>query len=123
MNIMKRQKDMTPQNETPRSEGVQYATGEEQRTAAYGSREEEAAGSKQERHSVVDVSGDESKLRCCKEEYCIGTWNVRSMNPGKLDVVKQEMERINIDILGISELKWTGMSEFNSDGHYIYYRG
>ena len=65
--------------------------------------------------------GAESKVRCCKEQYCIGTWNVRSMNQGKLDVVKQEMVRINIDILGISELKWTGMGKFNSDDHYIYY--
>ena len=58
---------------------------------------------------VVDASGDESKTRCCKEQYCIETWNVRSMNQGKLDVVKQEMARVNIDILGISELKWTGL--------------
>ena len=58
-----------------------------------------------------------------KEQYCIGTWNVRSMNQGKLEVVKQEMTRVNIDILGISELKWTGMGEFNSDDHYIYYCG
>ena len=69
----------------------------------------------------VDVTGDRSKVRCCKEQYCIGTWNVRSMNQGKLEVVKQEMARVNIDILGISELKWTGMGEFNSDDHYIYY--
>ena len=60
---------------------------------------------------------------CCKEQYCIGTWNVRSMNQGKLEVVKQEMARANINILGISELKWTGMGEFNSDDHYIYYYG
>ena len=60
-------------------------------------------------------------VRCCKEQYCIGSWNVRSMNQGKLEVVKQEMARVNIDILGISELKWTGMAEFNSDDHYIYY--
>ena len=60
-------------------------------------------------------------LRCCKEQYCIGTWNVRSMNQGKLEVVKQEMARVNVDILGISKLKWTGMDEFNSDDHYIYY--
>ena len=83
----------------------------------------EAAGPKQIRHSVVDVSGDESKILCCKEQYCIGTWNVRSINQGKLDVVKQEMVRININILGISELKWTGMTDFNSDDHYIYYCG
>ena len=69
----------------------------------------------------VDVTGDRSKIRCCKEQYCIGTWNVRSMNKGKLEMVKQEMARVNIDILGISKLKWTGMGEFNSDDHYIYY--
>ena len=69
----------------------------------------------------VDVSGDRGKVRCCKEQYCIGTWNVRSMNEGKLKVVKQKMARVNIDILGISELKWTGNSEFDSDDHYIYY--
>ena len=63
------------------------------------------------------------KVRCCKEQYCIGTWNVRSMNQGKLEVVKQETARVNTDILGISELKWTGMGEFNSDDHYIYYCG
>jgi len=67
------------------------------------------------------VTGDRSKVRCCKEQYGIGTWNVRSMNQGKLEVVKQEMARVNIDIQGISELKWAGMGEFNSDDHYIYY--
>ena len=66
-----------------------------------------------------DVSGGESKARCCKEQHCTGTWVVRTMNQGKLDVVKQEMARVNIDILGISELKWTGLGEFNSDDHYI----
>ena len=71
----------------------------------------------------MDVTGDGSKVQCCKEQYCIGTWNVRSMNQGKLEVVKQEMARVNTNILGISELKWTGMSEFNSDDHYIYYCG
>ena len=68
----------------------------------------------------MDATGDRSKVQCCKEQYCIGTWNVRPMNQGKLEVVKQEMARVNVDILGISELKWTGMSEFNSDDHYIY---
>ena len=71
----------------------------------------------------MDVTGDRSKVQCCKEQYCIGTWNVRSRNQGKLEVVKQEMTRVNIDILGISELRWTGMHEFNSDDHYIYYCG
>ena len=72
---------------------------------------------------AVDVTGDRSKVQCCKEQYCIGTWNVKSMNQGKLEVVKQEMARANVDILGISELKWTGMGEFNSDDHYNYYCG
>ena len=71
----------------------------------------------------MDVTGDGSKVQCCKEQHIIGTWNVRSMNQGKLEVVKQEMARVNINILGISELKWTGMGKFNSDGHYIYYCG
>ena len=78
---------------------------------------------KQKQHSVVDVTGDRSKVLCCKEQYCIRTWYVKSMNQGKLKVVKQEMARVNVDILGISELKWTGMVEFNSDDHYIYYCG
>ena len=71
----------------------------------------------------MDVTGDGSKVRCCKEQYCIATWSLRSTNQGKLEVVKQEMARLNINILGISELKWTGMGEFNSDKHYIYYCG
>ena len=76
---------------------------------------------KLKQYPVVDVTGDRSKVQCCKEQYCIGTWNVRSMNQGKLEVVKQKMARVNVDILGISYLKWTGMGEFNSDDHYIYY--
>ena len=67
------------------------------------------------------MSDDESKIRCYKEQYCIGNWNARFMDAGKLDVVKQQMLRKNINILGISELKWTGMGKFNSDDHYIYY--
>ena len=78
---------------------------------------------KQKQHPVVDVTGDGSKVRCCKEQLCIGTWNVRSVKQGKLKVIKQEMARVNIDILGISKLKWTGMGEFNSDVRYIYYCG
>ena len=78
---------------------------------------------KQKQYPAVDVTSDRSKVRCYKEQYCIGTWNVRSMNQGKFEVVKQEMARVNVDILGISELKWTGMGEFNSDDHYIYYCG
>ena len=72
---------------------------------------------------AVDVTGDGSKVQCCKEQYCIGTWNVRSMNQSKLEVVKQEKVRVKIDLLEISKLKWTGMGEFNSDDHYIYYYG
>ena len=68
----------------------------------------------------MDVTGDRRKVRCHKEQYCIGTWNVRSMNQGKLQVVRQEMARVNVDILAIGEQKWTGMGEFNSDDHYIY---
>ena len=81
------------------------------------SRKNEGMETKQKQHPVVDVTGDRSKVQCCKEQYCIGTWNVRSMNQGKL------VARVNIAILGISELKWTGMGEFNSDNHYIYYCG
>ena len=75
---------------------------------------------KQKQHPVLDVTGDGSKVQCCKEKYCIGTWNVRSINQGKLEVVKQEMERVNINILGISKLKWTRMGEFNSEHHNVY---
>ena len=87
------------------------------------SRKNEETEPKQKQHPVVDVTSDGSKVWCCKEQYRRGTWNVRSMNQGKLKVVKQEMARVNIDILGISELKWTGMGEFNSDDPYIYYCG
>ena len=94
---------------------IQYATGEEWRNSS--KKNEEAKPKqkykKQKKHPVVDVTGDGSKVRCCKEQYCIGTWNVRSVNQGKLEVVKQEMARVNIHILGISELKWTGMDTFN----------
>ena len=84
-------------------------------------RKNEEREPKQKQHPVVDVTGDGRKVQCYKEQYCIGTWNVRSMNQGKLKVVKREMTRVNVNILGISELKWTGMGEFNSDDHYIYY--
>ena len=76
---------------------------------------------KQNQHPGDYVTGDGSKVQCCKKQYCIGTWNVTSMNQGKLEVVKQEMARVIVDILGISDLKWTEMGEFNSDDHYIYY--
>ena len=120
MNSMKRQKDRTLKDELPRSIGAQHATGDQWRN---NSRKNEEMEPKEKQHPVVDVTVDGSKVRSCKEQYCIGTWNVRSMNQGKLEVVKQEMPRVNIDILGIRELKWTGMGEFNSDEHYIYYCG
>ena len=81
------------------------------------SKKNEAAGPKQERCSIVDVSGGKSKVQCCKKQYCIGTWNVRSSSQGKLEVVKPEMARVNIDVSAISELKWTAMGAFNSDDH------
>ena len=105
---------------TPRLVGAQYATRDQWRN---NSKNNEGMEPKQKQYPAVDVIGDRSKVRCCKEQYCIGTWNVRSMNQGKLEVVKQEMARMNIDMLGISKLKWTGMGEFNSDDHYIYYYG
>ena len=74
-------------------------------------------------NTAVDVTGDGSKVQCCKEKYCIGVWNVRSMNQGKLEVVRQEVARMNIDILEIGELKWAGMGKFKSNEHYIYYCG
>ena len=111
MNSMKSQRDRTQKDELPRSVGAQYATGEEWRN---NSRKNEEIEPKEKQHPAVNVTGDGSKVHCCKERYCIGTWNVRSMNQGKFKVVKQEMARVNIDILEISELKWTGMGEFNS---------
>ena len=75
---------------------------------------------KQKQYPVVDVTGDRRKVQCYKEQYSIGTWNVKSMNQGKLEVVKQEMARVNVNILGIGELKWTKMGEFNSQDGYIY---
>ena len=120
MNSMKRQKDGTLKDELPRLVGAQYATGDQWRN---NSRKNEGMEPKQKQYPVVDVTGDISKVQCCKEQYCIGTWNLRSMNHVKLEMVKQEMARVNIDILGISKLKWTGMGEFNSDDYYIYYCG
>ena len=107
----------------PQEEGAQYATGKERRAVSNSSRKNEVAGPKQKQRSDVYTSGGKSKVWCCKEQYCIGTWNVRSMNQCKLDVAKQEMARVNINILGISEIRWTGMGEFNSDDRYIYYCG
>ena len=102
VNSMKRQRDTTLKDDLPRSVGAQYATGDQWRN---NSRKNEETEPKQKQCPVVDVTGDGSKVQCCKEQYCIGTWNVRSMNQGKLEVVKQETARVNIDILGISELK------------------
>ena len=107
---MKRQKDRTLKDEIPRSVGAQYATGYQWRN---NSRKNEETETKQHHHPVMDVTGDGSKVQCRKEQYCVGTQNVRSMNQVKLKVVKQEMARVNVDILGISELKWTGKGEFN----------
>ena len=116
MNSMKR----TVRDVLPQSVDAEYATGDQWRNNF---RKNEEMDPNQKQNPVVGVTGDGSKIQCCKEQYCIVTWNVRSMNQGKLEVVKQEMARGNIDILGISDLKWTGMAEFNSDNHYIYYRG
>ena len=116
MNSMKRQNDRILKEEIPRSVGAQYATGDQWRN---NSRKNEGMEPKQKQYPVVDVTGDRSKNQCCKEQYYIGTWNVRSMNQGKLEVVKEEMARVNVDILVISELKWTGMGEFITDDHYI----
>ena len=116
MNSMKRQKYMKLEDEPPRSVGVQYGIGEEWRNS---SRNNEEAEPKQKLCPAVDVSGGESKVWCCKEQYCIGTWIVRFMNQGKLGEFKQEMARVNIAILGNSELKWTGMGEYKSMTLYL----
>ena len=105
--------------ELPRLVGTQYATGDQRRN---NSRENEEREPRQQ-HPVVDVTGFGIKVRCYKEQYCTGTWNVRSMNQGKLEAVKQEMPKVKVNILGISQLKWMGVGKFNSDDHYIYYRG
>ena len=102
MNSMRRQNDRIVKEELPRSVGAQYATGDQWRN---NSRKNEGMEPKQKQYPVVDVTGNKSKIRCCKKQYCIGTWNVRSMNQGKLEVVKQKMARVNIEILGISKLK------------------
>ena len=120
MNNMKRRKSRTLKDELPRLVGVQYVTRDQWRNK---SRKNEEMEPKQKQHPVVDVTGDRSKIRCCKEQYCIGTWNVRSMNQGKLEVVKEERARVKVNISRISKLKWTGMGEFTSDDHYIDYCG
>ena len=116
MYSMNRQNDRILKEELPRSVGAQHATGDQWRNNSRKNEEME-----QKQYPAVDVTGDRSKVQCYKEQYCIGTWNVRSMNQGKLERLKQEMARVNVDILGMSELKSTAMSEFNSDNHYIYY--
>ena len=120
MNSMRRQNDRILKEELPLSVGDQYATGDQWKN---NSRKNEGMEPKQKQNPVVDVAGDRSKVQSCKEQYCIGTWNVGFMNQGKLEVVKQEMAKVNVNILGISKLKWTGMGEFNSNDHYIYYCG
>ena len=112
MNSMKRQNDRILTEVHPRSIGAQYVTGDQWRN---NSRKNEGMEPKQNQYPAVDVNGDRSKVQCFKEQYCIRTWNVRSMNQGKLEEVKQEIARVNVDILVVSELKWTGMGEFNSD--------
>ena len=114
MNSMKQQNDRILKEELPRSLGAQSAPGNRWRK---NSRKNEGIEPKQKQYPVVDVTGDRRKVQCYKEQYSIGTWNVKSMNQGELEVVKQEMARVNIDILGISALKWTGMGQFNSDNH------
>ena len=120
MNSMIRQKDRTLKDELPRLVGAQYATGDQWRN---NSRKKEGMEPNQRQHPVVGETGDRSKIQCCREQYWIGIWIVRAMNQSKLEVVKQEMTRVNMAILGISELRWTGMGEFNSDDHFIYYCG
>ena len=118
MKSMKRLKDRTLKYELPRSVGAQHATGDQWRNTPKEWRGRAKA------KTTPSCGYDwwwNLKVRCCKEQYCIETWNVRSMNQGKLEVVKQEMARMNIGILGISKLNWTGMGEFNWDDHYIYY--
>ena len=116
MNSTKRQNDRILKEELPRLVSAHYSTGDQRRN---NSRKNEGMEPKQTQHPVVNGTGDGSRVQCCKEQYCIRTWNVRSMNQGKLEVVKQEMARVNVDILGISELKWMAVGEFNSDDHYI----
>ena len=119
MNSMKRQKDGTLKDELPRVVGAQYATGNQWRNNS----KNEETEPKKNQHTIVHMTGDGSKVLCCKEQYCIGTWNVRSINQGKMEVIKWEMARVNVNILGISELKWTGTGEFNLDDHNIFYCG
>ena len=113
---MKRQNDRILKEELPRSVGAKHATGDQWRN---NSRKNKGMESKQKQYQVVDVTDDRGKVWCCKEQYYTETWNVRSMNQGNLEVVKQETVTVKVNILGVSELKWTGMGEFNSGEHYI----
>ena len=106
MNSMRRQNTRIWKEELPRSVGAQYATGNQWRN---NSRKNEGMEPKQKQYPVVDGTGDKSKVQCCKEQYCIGTWNVRSMNQGKLEVVKREMASMNVNVLGLIKLRWTEM--------------
>jgi len=117
MNSTKKQNDRILKEELTRLVSAEYATGDQWRN---NSRKNEGMDQNQNQYPVLFVAGDRSKVQYCKEQYCIGTWNVRSMDQGKLEVVKQEIARVNIDILEISELKRTGMGEFNSDDHDTY---
>ena len=117
MSGVKRQKDRTLRDKLPRLVGTQHAPGDQWRN---NSRKNEETEPKQ-RQPVVDVTGDGSKVWCCKEQYCIGTWNVKSVNQGELEVVKQEMARLNIDISGISDTKWTRIGEYNSDDQHVFW--
>ena len=110
MNSMKNQKDRTLKDELPRSVGALYATGDEWRNNLR----------KNDTQLWMWLLMEANSDRCCQEQYCIGTWNVRPISQDKLEVVKQEMARVNIDILGISKLKWSRMGEFNSDDHLSY---
>ena len=116
MNSMKRKKDMTLRNELSRLVGAQHATGGQWQN---NSRKNDEMGSKWKQSPFVDVTGDRSKVQCCKEQYCIGTWSVRFMNEDKLEMAREEMARESFNILGMSKLKWIRMGEFNSDNHYI----
>ena len=111
-----KQKDRTLEDELPRLVGARYPTGDQWRN---NSRKKEEPEPKQKQHPYGDVTADRTKVQCCTGQYCTGTWNIKPMNQGKLEVIKQVMARVNVNILGISKLKWTGMGEFNSDNHYI----
>ena len=120
MNSMIRQKDRTLKGKLPRLVGARYATADQCINYARNNKEMEP---KQRQNPSVGRTGDRSKIQCCREQYCIGTWTVWSMNQGKFEVVKQEKKRVDTDFLEISKLRWTEMGEFKSDDHYIYYCG